>query len=247
MTFGNLVGAARLDIRALRGYRAGLLVFATGLDPVVALIPLPLGAAVWHFYVAYRLANHGIVAPGVLADVTVRDSDGPVYTGTYLWQFHGPHLITQMGSTPQDVLILFDPAYPQDAVVIDRSFSNSRKSNHQSRRRPGPERGRSYFAGALSASEHAVPAPPDHVLIRLATLAACPGDAGRGSPAGQNTRRPHHRQKSAAPGDGDHPGPARRHRSPRLRVRAGTARSSCRSSAEFLSGLRLRVGLRAAR
>jgi hypothetical protein len=37
-----------------------------------------------------------------------------------------------MGSTPHDVLILFDPAYPQDAVVIDRSFSNSRKSNHES-------------------------------------------------------------------------------------------------------------------
>jgi hypothetical protein len=103
-----------------------------GWIPVLALTPLPLGAAVWHFYVAYRLANHGVVAPGVLVDVTVRDSDGPVYVGTYFWQFHGPHLITEMGSTPHDVLILFDPAYPQDAVVLDRAFSNSRKSNHES-------------------------------------------------------------------------------------------------------------------
>lgn len=103
-----------------------------GWIPVVALTPLPLGAAVWHLYVAYRLANHGIVAPGVLVDVIAKDSDGPVYSGTYLWQFHGPHLITRMGSTPRDVLILFDPGYPQDAVVIDRSFSNTRMSNQES-------------------------------------------------------------------------------------------------------------------
>jgi hypothetical protein len=88
---------------------------------VVALTPLPLAATVWHFYVAYRLSNHGLVAPGVLVDVTVKDSDGDVYVGTYLWEYHGPHLITQTGSTPRDVLILFDPAYPKDAVVINRS------------------------------------------------------------------------------------------------------------------------------
>ena len=46
--------------------------------------------------------------------------------GTYLWQYNGPHHITLMGSTPHDVLILFDPAYPKDAVVINRSFTNSR-------------------------------------------------------------------------------------------------------------------------
>lgn len=90
---------------------------------VLALTPLPLGAAAWHFYVAYRLSKHGIVAPGVLVDVTVKDSDGDIYVGTYQWQFHGPHLITRMGSTPHDVLVLFDPAYPKDAVVINRSFA----------------------------------------------------------------------------------------------------------------------------
>jgi hypothetical protein len=92
----------------------------------LALTPLPLAATVWHVYVAYRLSNHGIVAPGVLVDVAVKDSEGDVYVGTYRWLFHGPHLITRVGSTPQDVLILFDPAYPRDAVVINRSFSSSR-------------------------------------------------------------------------------------------------------------------------
>jgi hypothetical protein len=100
--------------------------FPLGWIAVVALTPLPLAATVWHFYVAYRLSNHGIVAPGVLVDVTVKDSEGDVYVGTYRWHFHGPHQITQMGSTPQDVLILFDPAYPRDAVVINRSISTSR-------------------------------------------------------------------------------------------------------------------------
>ena len=90
---------------------------------VLALTPLPLGATVWHFYVAYRLSSHGLVAPGVLVDVTVKDSEGDVYVGTYEWQFHGPHLITQVGSTPRDVLVLFDPAYPKDAVVINRLLS----------------------------------------------------------------------------------------------------------------------------
>jgi hypothetical protein len=93
---------------------------------VVALTPLPLAATAWHVYVAYRLSNHGIVAPGVLVDVTVKDSEGDVYVGTYRWLFHGPHLITRVGSTPEDVLILFDPAFPRDAVVINRSFSGSR-------------------------------------------------------------------------------------------------------------------------
>jgi hypothetical protein len=94
---------------------------------VLALTPLPLAATVWHVYVAYRLSNHGIVAPGVLVTVTAKDSEGEdVYVGTYHWLFHGPHLIRQGGSTLQDVLILFDPAYPRDAVVINRSFSSSR-------------------------------------------------------------------------------------------------------------------------
>ncbi len=92
---------------------------------VVALTPLPLAAIIRHAYVAYRLSNHGIVAPGVLVDVTVKDSDGDLHVGTYLWHFQGPHLITQIG-TPHDVLILFDPAYPKDAIVINRSFSTSR-------------------------------------------------------------------------------------------------------------------------
>lgn len=96
-----------------------------GWIPVAALTPLPLGAAVWHLYVAYRLANHGVVAPGVLVDVTVKDSEGGAYVGTYRWLFHGPHLITRVGSIPQDVLILFDPKHPRDAVVINRSSSNS--------------------------------------------------------------------------------------------------------------------------
>ncbi len=91
----------------------------------VALTPLPLAAAVWNVYVAYRLSSHGVLAPGVLVDVTVKDSDGDLYVATYRWDFHGPHQITYVGSTPQDVLILFDPAYPRDAVVIDRSFSTS--------------------------------------------------------------------------------------------------------------------------
>jgi len=97
-----------------------------GWIPVLALTPLPLAATIWHFYVAYRLSTYGLLAPGVLVNVTVRNSDrNDVYVGTYRWQFHGPHLITQIG-TADDVLILFDPAYPKDAVVIFRSFSNSR-------------------------------------------------------------------------------------------------------------------------
>jgi len=92
----------------------------------VALTPLPLAAAVWNVYVAYRLSNHGVVAPGVLVDVTVKDSEGDIYVGTYQWHFHGPHLITHVGSTPRDVLILFDPVYPRDAIVINRSLSTSR-------------------------------------------------------------------------------------------------------------------------
>jgi len=97
-----------------------------GWIPVVALTPLPLAAAVWNVYIAYRLSNHGVVAPGVLVGVTVKDSDGDLYIGTYRWYFNGQHLITQDGSTPESVLILFDPAHPRDAVVIDRSFSTSR-------------------------------------------------------------------------------------------------------------------------
>ncbi len=90
-----------------------------GWIPVVALTPLPLGGALWHLYVANRLANHGLVAPGVLVDITVKDSDGsPMYTGVYSWEFYGPHFVTQMGSTPGQVLVLFDPAHP------DRSSSN---------------------------------------------------------------------------------------------------------------------------
>jgi hypothetical protein len=90
---------------------------------VLALTPLPLAAAVWHFYVAYRLYNYGVVAPGVLVAVTTKDSDGqPIYVGTYRWQFHGPRLTKRSGSTPHDVQILFDPAHPQDALVIDRPY-----------------------------------------------------------------------------------------------------------------------------
>ena len=92
----------------------------------VALTPFPLAAAAWNVYVAYRLSNCGLVAPGVLVDVSIKDSEGDLYVATYRWHFHGPHLITQVGSTPHDVLILFDPAYPRDAVVINRSFSTSR-------------------------------------------------------------------------------------------------------------------------
>jgi hypothetical protein len=100
--------------------------FPLGWIAVVALTPLPLAATLWHFYVAYRLSNHGIVAPGALVDVAIKNSDGDVCVGTYRWLFDGPHLIRQMGSTPQDVLILFDPTYPRDAVVINRSFTTSR-------------------------------------------------------------------------------------------------------------------------
>lgn len=92
---------------------------------VVALSALPLGAAVWNIYVAYRLSNHGVVAHGELVDVSVRDSDGDVHVGKYVWHFQGPQLTTRAGSTPQTALILFDPAFPRDAVVIDRSFSRS--------------------------------------------------------------------------------------------------------------------------
>jgi hypothetical protein len=96
--------------------------FPLGWIAVLALTPLPTAATFWHFYVAYRLSKHGIVAPGVLVDVTVKDSDGDIDVGTYRWDYHGPHLITQTGSTSQDVLILFDPAYPRDATVINRSL-----------------------------------------------------------------------------------------------------------------------------
>ena len=101
--------------------------FPLGWIAVLALTPLPLAATVWHFYVTDRLSKHGIVAPGVLVAVSVRDSDGgEVYTGTYQWHFNGPHLVKQGEPISDDVLVLFDPAYPNDAIVINRSFSTSR-------------------------------------------------------------------------------------------------------------------------
>jgi hypothetical protein len=126
MTFWRLALRPGVVAYALLVALAQLAWFAPlGWIAVVALTPLPLAAIAWNVYVAYRLSRHGIVAPGVLVDVTVKDSDGDLYVGTYRWHFHGPHLITQIG-TPQDVLVLFDPAYPRDAVVINRSFSTSR-------------------------------------------------------------------------------------------------------------------------
>ena len=127
MTFWGVLSRRAAWIYAL--FAIGSQIFwlvPLGWIAVVALTPLPLAAAVWNVYVAYRLSNHGVVAPGVLVNVRVKDSDGDLHVGTYRWDFHGPHLITTSGSTPHDVLILFDPAYPRDAIVLNRSLSTSR-------------------------------------------------------------------------------------------------------------------------
>jgi hypothetical protein len=84
------------------------------------LIPAALIVVGWKVYVFVRLSKRGIVVPGSMFKVTVKDSDGEVYRTTYEFNFHGQHFISRLSreSTPEVVLILFDPKHPKFAMVM---------------------------------------------------------------------------------------------------------------------------------
>jgi hypothetical protein len=86
----------------------------------VFLIPLALAAVGWRSYLFFRLSRRGIVAPGSLFKVTVKDSDGDVYRATYEFKFHGQRCISRLSRTspPEGVLILFDPKHPKFAMLM---------------------------------------------------------------------------------------------------------------------------------
>lgn len=67
-----------------------------------------------------HLSRVGIVAPGVLVK-TARfyAQRGERYSATYEFEHEGAHFVSRVaGDTPQDVLVLFDPADPRRAVVV---------------------------------------------------------------------------------------------------------------------------------
>jgi hypothetical protein len=84
------------------------------------LIPLALIGVGWKVYVFLRLSRRGIVVPGSMFNVTVKDSDGAVYRTTYEFNYEGQHFISRLSreSTPEIVLILFDPKHPKFAMVM---------------------------------------------------------------------------------------------------------------------------------
>jgi hypothetical protein len=93
---------------------------APALSLFALLIPPGLVAVCWKGYVFWRLSRRGLVVPGTLINVTVKDSDGELYRSTYEFNFHGQHFISRLSrmSTPEVVLILFDPNHPKLAMVI---------------------------------------------------------------------------------------------------------------------------------
>jgi hypothetical protein len=69
---------------------------APELSVLALLIPLALIAVCWKVYFFMRLSRRGIVVPGSLVSVTVKDSDGDLYRSTYQFDFEGRHLITRL-------------------------------------------------------------------------------------------------------------------------------------------------------
>jgi hypothetical protein len=55
-----------------------------------------------------------------LINVKVTDSDGDLYRSTYQFNFHGQHFTSRLSreTTPDVVLILFDPMHPKLAMVM---------------------------------------------------------------------------------------------------------------------------------
>lgn len=84
------------------------------------LIPVALIAVGWKVYLFFRLSKRGIVVPGSMVKLTVKDSDGDVYRATYEFNFHGQHFISRVSrdTTPDVVLVLFDPDHPRFAMVM---------------------------------------------------------------------------------------------------------------------------------
>jgi len=93
---------------------------APALSVFALLIPVALIVVGWRIYVFLRLSKRGIVVPGSMVGVTAKDSDGDVYRTTYEFNFQGQHFISRLSreSTPDVVLILFDPRHPKFAMVM---------------------------------------------------------------------------------------------------------------------------------
>ncbi len=105
---------------------AGLLVtmplywVAPDLSVLAVLIPIALIGVCWKAYVFFRLSTRGIVVPGSLTNVKVTDSDGELYGSTYQFNFQGKHFTSRLSreTTPDLVLVLFDPMHPKLAMVM---------------------------------------------------------------------------------------------------------------------------------
>jgi hypothetical protein len=93
---------------------------APGLSVLAVLIPFALIGVGWKAYVFFRLSRRGIVVPGSLINVKVMDSDGALHRSTYQFNFHGRHFTSRLSreTTPDVVLVLFDPAHPNVAMVM---------------------------------------------------------------------------------------------------------------------------------
>jgi hypothetical protein len=105
---------------------AAPLIYITAL---VALVMLPIVG--WQAYNFWRLAKRGTVVPGSLFNVKdppriyIRGGRGggrESYIATYQFDSHGQHFTTHdyysKDSIRQDVLILFDPKHPSNAMVM---------------------------------------------------------------------------------------------------------------------------------
>lgn len=93
---------------------------APALSLFALLIPPALLTVCWKVRVFWCLSRRGIVVQGSLVSVTVKDSDGDLYRSTYQFDFHGRHFISRLSreSTPEVVLVLFDPKHPRFAMVM---------------------------------------------------------------------------------------------------------------------------------
>ncbi len=93
---------------------------APALIVLAVLIPPALIVVGWKAHLFWRLSRHGIVAPGSMFDVRVKDSDGAVYTTTYSFDYQGRHFVSRMSrqTTPEVVYVLFDPRRPKSAMVM---------------------------------------------------------------------------------------------------------------------------------
>jgi hypothetical protein len=95
----------------------------------VVLVPIFLIVVGWDASRFWRLSKRGVVVPGDLFDVKdppptlLRTRGDPgTYRATYHFEFHGPHFAKvsyySKDSVRQDVLVLFDPKRPSNAMVM---------------------------------------------------------------------------------------------------------------------------------